>query len=81
MEDEGYALSSKYRFHHSLAAFHYEHISAIDEITFSNIRSELFLGIKDKANFELEEQKEYRPDLLFEDEQIIDNIENHPMAL
>lgn len=81
---------------------------AIDAITFSNIRGELFPVIKDKLNFELEErkkmaksyitdlmkltedekeyldrfeQKEYRPDLLFEDKHILENLKNHPMAL
>lgn len=82
--------------------------SAIDVLTFSKIRSDLFPVISDKANFDLDGRKfqakryisdlmvltdsekeylerfiakEYRPDLLFDDEEILERIKNHPMAL
>ena len=80
--------------------------SAIDSISFHDIKRALFPVIKDTANFDLkgrqEEAKaylsnlmvitesekeymsrfvsgEYRPDLLFDDPLILDNIRNHPM--
>ncbi len=83
-------------------------ISAIDKITFADIKRELFPVIREKVNFDLEEQKnqaknvikelmclteqekeylnrfelkEYRPELLFDDDKIIENIIKHPMAL
>jgi len=79
--------------------------SAIDALTFSKIRSDLFPVISDKANFDLDGTKfqakryisdlmvltdsekeylerfiakEYRPDLLFDDEEMLERIKNHP---
>jgi len=83
-------------------------VSAIDALSFSKIRRDLFPVISKKDNFNLEERKnqakeyivtlmqltdtekeymerfaskEYRPELLFDDNKIVDRIANHPMAL
>lgn len=83
-------------------------VSAIDNLSFSKIRRDLFPVISKKDNFNLEERKnqakkyistlmqltdseksyierfaakEYNPELLFEDDIIIERIANHPMAL
>lgn len=82
--------------------------SAIDRLTFSKIRRDLFPVLRKKDNFNLEERKtaakrfigelmnltqeerayidaferkEYKPELLFTDEKILSNIQNHPMAV
>ena len=82
--------------------------TSIDDISFSNIRSELFPVIRDKANFDLDDRKnrskeyiknlmqlskkeqeyikcfenrDYRPDFLFEDEDIVKRLLQHPMAI
>lgn len=81
---------------------------AIDSLSFSRIRSDLFpvLGVKEKFDLEGKKQqakgfiasvmspldseneymerfisKEYRPELLFGDYEIVERIKNHPMAL
>lgn len=82
--------------------------SAIDKLTFTKIKRDLFPVINKKNNFDLESRKaqaketitqlmkltdreteymdrfiakEYRPDLLFDDDESIKRIESHPMAL
>jgi len=82
--------------------------SAIDQISFTKIRRDLFPVLRKKDNFDLEsrkssakkyikelmvltpeekqylelfEAKEYRPELLFKDAEILNNIKTHPMAL
>ena len=82
--------------------------SAIDSLTFSKIKSDLFpvLAVKDKFDLEGKKQqakeyiaslmkpteaemeymerfieKEYKPELLFEDAEIIERLRDHPMAL
>lgn len=82
--------------------------AAIDRLTFSKIRRDLFPVLRKKDNFNLEERKndakkfikelmvltpeereylnlfemgQYRPELLFDDEQILKNIAEHPMAV
>ncbi|MCD8150146.1 MAG: nucleotidyl transferase AbiEii/AbiGii toxin family protein [Clostridiales bacterium] len=82
--------------------------SAIDQISFTKIRRDLFPVLRKKDNFDLEsrkssakkyirelmvltpeekqylklfEAKEYRPELLFKDDEILNNIKTHPMAL
>jgi len=82
--------------------------SAIDQISFTKIRRDLFPVLCKKDNFDLEsrkssakkyikelmvltpeekqylelfEAKEYRPELLFKDAEILNNIKTHPMAL
>ena len=81
---------------------------AIDSLTFSKIKRDLFPVISKKDNFQLEERKQkakeyisnlmqltmdeieyinqfieknYRPELLFKDQEIIERIARHPMAL
>ncbi len=81
---------------------------AIDDITFTKVKRDLFPVIAKKDNFDLEqrkesaiifikelmiltdkekefldrfEKKEFRPELVFEDEKIIARVENHPMAI
>lgn len=83
-------------------------VSAIDKLSFTKIRRDLFPVISKKDNFNLEERKtqskeyisnlmiledsekeymgyfaakEYRPDLLFEDAEIVERLKYHPMAL
>lgn len=82
--------------------------SAIDSLTFSKIRRDLFPVLSKKDNFMLDERKkqakkyisdlmqlteeehkymdlfmtkEYAPELLFEDKDIVERIKEHPMAL
>lgn len=82
--------------------------SAIDSLTFSKIRRDLFPVLSKKNNFMLEEKKEqakeyimnlmqlttreqeyiecfitkeYKPELLFDDEAIVERLKAHPMAL
>ena len=82
--------------------------SAIDNLSFANIRRDLFPVLRKKDHFDLEERKksakdfihnlmmisdaekeyldrfekgEYKPELVFEDDDILKNIKNHPMAL
>ena len=82
--------------------------SAIDGLTFSKIKRDLFPVLRNKEFFDLEgrkrkakeymaelmqitekemqymeafEQKDYRPELLFDQKEIIENIKDHPMAL
>lgn len=82
--------------------------SAIDQISFTKIRRDLFPVLRKKDNFDLEnrkssakkyirelmvltpeekqylelfEEKEYQPELLFKDAEILNNIKTHPMAL
>ena len=82
--------------------------AAIDKLSFSRIRTDLFpvLGVNKKFALEEKKQqakefiasammlqdgekeymecfisKEYRPELLFEDYEIVERIKNHPMAL
>ena len=83
-------------------------LSAIDSITFSKIKSDLFPVLSTKDKFDLEEKKrvakeyiarlmqltdremeylenfikkQYKPNLLFEDVEILERIRNHPMAI
>lgn len=54
----------------------------IRRIRIKEFFSELMkLGDKEKEYLVRFEKKEYRPELLFENEDILDRIENHPMAL
>ncbi len=82
--------------------------SAIDNLSFTNIRRDLFPVLRKKDHFALEERKEsakafihklmvltateneylewfekgeYKPELLFDDADILKNIKNHPMVL
>lgn len=82
--------------------------SAINSLTFTKIKRDLFPVLAKKDNFMLEERKEqaknyiadlmkltdseneymdrflmkeYRPELLFEDDRVVDRIIHHPMAL
>ena len=82
--------------------------SAIDKLSFSKIRRDLFPVLKKKDNFDLEgrkeeakkyiqdlmqvtddemkymtsfENKDYRPELLFSQSDIIERIKHHPMAI
>lgn len=82
--------------------------SAIDSLTFSKIKSDLFpvLAVRDKFDLEGKKRqakeyivslmkptekemeymerfiaKEYKPELLFENPEIIERLRNHPMAL
>lgn len=81
---------------------------AIDRLTFSKIRRDLFPVLRKKDNFDLEgrkqeakefikqlmcltprekeyleafEEKVYKPELLFSDARILQNLERHPMAM
>ena len=81
---------------------------AIDQITFSKVKRDLFPVISKKDNFDLEERKEsaknfirdlmvlterekeflerfelkeYKPELVFDDDEIVERLLRHPMAL
>ena len=75
MQEEGYHLSESSRYSHSLDSFlfQYQNKKFIDEL--------MILTSQEKKYLNAFEGKEYKPELLFADEKMLENIKEHPMAV